>query len=124
MVLISRMTNTQRLIKKRLIERRRYKRHRHKILRQKKEHRLRCKLIVINAYGGKCVCCDESNVIFLSVEHKNGNGNKHRRYIHNIWAWLIKRNFPKSFTILCHNCNLGSYLNGGICPHKSIADKL
>ena len=78
---------------------------------------------VINAYGGKCVCCGESRIEFLAIDHKNGNGNKMRKSgVHpktgkEFYVWLIKHNFPDVFQLLCHNCNSakGSY---GACPHE------
>lgn len=40
--------------------------------------------IILNHYGGvppKCACCGENHVEFLSVDHINGGGNKHRKEI-------------------------------------------
>jgi len=79
------------------------------------------RLKVILYYGGKCKCCGEHRVPFLGIEHINGGGRKHRielqkkgQYVHD---WIIKNNYPKEFTILCHNCNAskGYY---GFCPHQ------
>ncbi len=78
--------------------------------------------IVISHYGGVCACCEESQIEFLSMDHINGDGAKHRRelkkngHIH-IYDWLIKNNFPEGFQVLCMNCNWakGKY---GYCPHK------
>ena len=80
------------------------------------------KLEIINAYGGKCECCGENNVEFLSIDHINGNGKKHRDEIKDasgidLYRWLRNNNFPKdNFRLLCMNCNfsLGKY---GYCPH-------
>lgn len=83
-----------------------------------KRHRLKYRLMVIEAYGGKCKCCGEKTVEFLSIDHVNGGGEEHRRKVHgHIYANLIKRGFPSGFRLLCHNCNLsrGFY---GYCPHK------
>jgi hypothetical protein len=70
-------------------------------------------------YGGKCACCGEERREFLSIDHINGGGAKHRKEIHraSLYFWLIKNNFPDAFRILCHNCNqaMGIY---GYCPHK------
>ena len=72
---------------------------------------------VIDAYGGKCVCCGETRKEFLSIDHKNGNGNKHRREIgsHDIYHWLKKNNYPEGFQFLCFNCNMGKYTYS-VCP--------
>jgi len=90
-------------------------------------HRRQKRDIVFNAYGGKkCNCCGEEEVLFLTIDHINNNGAKHRKEICKsgkasgtaIHLWLIKNNFPKGFQVLCANCRLGKHLNGGICPHK------
>jgi len=76
---------------------------------------------VIKAYGGKCDCCGESHIEFLTIDHTNGDGAAHRRLCgkgRGIYADLKKRGFPKvGYRCLCLNCNisLGFY---GYCPHK------
>jgi len=69
-----------------------------------------------------CECCGESIIKFLGIDHVENDGNKHRKSIHmsNIYHWLITNGFPEGFRVLCHNCNFGRYLNGGICPHRRI----
>lgn len=76
--------------------------------------------MVICHYGGCCDCCGEDRYEFLSVDHIDGGGGKHREEIGNhIIRWLIKNNYPDGFRILCHNCNqaLGHY---GYCPHEEM----
>lgn len=92
-------------------------------LRNCKKRRNRIKEAIIEHYGGKCECCGETEKMFLSVDHINGGGNKHRREIGCVggaefYEWIVKQNYPKGFQILCFNCNKGKYLNGGICPHQ------
>lgn len=79
------------------------------------------------AYGGKCVCCNESDIRFLSLDHVNGDGNKHRRELkqtnqggggYTVYRWARDNKYPDTLQILCHNCNLGRQVNGGTCPHK------
>jgi hypothetical protein len=75
--------------------------------------------LVFNHYGKQCICCGESNIKFLTIDHMNGNGRKHRAIIKNhIHTWLVKNNYPKGFQVLCYNCNCGKRMNNGICPHK------
>jgi hypothetical protein len=75
---------------------------------------------LIAAYGGCCACCGESTFEFLSIDHTDQVGRRHRREVkggHNIYKWLKKRGFPRAgFQLLCFNCNsaLGFY---GNCPH-------
>ena len=75
--------------------------------------------IIFEAYGGaKCDCCGESIFEFLTVDHTNGGGNKHRKTIRgNFYGWLIKNGFPFGFRVLCMNCNFATRY-GRPCPHK------
>lgn len=75
------------------------------------------KLKFIEAYGGKCACCGETEIMFLTADHINRDGNKdrirdkYRRYVQN----------PRTdIRILCFNCNCGRELNNGICPHDKL----
>lgn len=87
------------------------------------------KLKVFIYYSGgtpHCACCGETTITFLQIDHINNDGNKHRSVLcsHNggggpkTYRWLIRNHFPPGFQVLCANCNIGRYLNGGICPHK------
>lgn len=79
---------------------------------------------VINAYGGHCVCCGESNWEFLTLDHPNGNGQedraKHRLILGQLYGWCKKNNFPPGYQVLCMNCNWVRRF-GGTCPHQSMA---
>jgi len=79
---------------------------------------------VMQAYGGKCVCCGESELDFLTIDHINGDGNQQRKDIRSgkgFYIWLRDNNYPKkNFQILCRNCNYGKYINNGICPHQTV----
>lgn len=81
-------------------------------------HRIKRRRMVLDAYGGRCACCGEATPEFLSIDHINGGGSKHKREVKNhVYSWLVKHNFPKGFRLLCHNCNQsrGAY---GLCPHE------
>ena len=77
---------------------------------------------VISHYGGKCCCCGENNILFLTIDHKNGGGTKHRIEINRsglkFYYWLRQKNYPEGFQVLCFNCNCGRARNKGMCPHK------
>lgn len=86
------------------------------------------KKIVFDHYGNKCVCkhgksiCGENTPEFLSIDHINGNGKKHRNRNKvsgsNFYRFItLKLKFPKNLQILCHNCNLAKGFYGG-CPHN------
>ena len=75
----------------------------------------------IGHYGGKCACCGETNIGFLTIDHLDGGGSKHRRAVGrgtNFYKWLIRNEFPDEYQVLCFNCNCGKQVNGDICPHK------
>lgn len=84
----------------------------------------RYKKSAIDFYGGKCQCCGEDNILFLTIDHLSGGGNAHRVLIggspnnSKIYRWLIKNNFPPGFKTACFSCNQGRWVNGGLCPHK------
>jgi hypothetical protein len=76
---------------------------------------------VFEAYGGPvCACCGETIERFLTVDHINNDGAAHRRSIrkNTINKWLRDNDFPPGFQVLCFNCNMGKYHNGGVCPHN------
>lgn len=78
---------------------------------------------MFNAYGNACTCCGETEPCFLTLEHLNGDGAKHRKshvQPSNLLRELKQKGWPKdAYTILCANCNGGKYRNGGICPHEA-----
>lgn len=76
---------------------------------------------VYDHYGSACACCGEANPAFLTIDHVNNDGAKHRREIgmgSKIYGWLIKHDFPPGFQLLCANCQLGKLRNNGVCPHQ------
>jgi hypothetical protein len=92
---------------------------------QKKRRRtLLNKIITMQHYGGiKCSCpgCTETDINFLTIDHINGDGAKHRKEIgrSSLYNWLISNHFPPGFRVLCFNCNVGTYLCDGACPHTN-----
>ena len=106
-----------------------YKKNKYNIISRAKEANVKRRVIVLNQYGGnppKCACCGEKEYKFLSIDHINGGGNKHRKEMGlkdgkggSIYCWLIQNNFPKGFQVLCHNCNMAKGFYGK-CPHGKI----
>lgn len=86
-----------------------------------KKYRVEYLQIILDHYGPKCVCCGEETREFLTIDHINNDGAKMRQ-IHGtglrLHRWIIKKQFPDTFQILCYNCNCGRARNGGICPHQ------
>jgi predicted transcriptional regulator len=89
---------------------------------KERRRRLKIKLDVINGYGGKCACCGEIRVDFLTIDHINNDGKEDRkkfgRSANKLYRWLIANNFPEGYQILCMNCNFSKYLNKGKCIHQ------
>lgn len=92
-------------------------------------HQNKIKMMVMNHYGNNiphCVCCGENHIEFLHIDHINGGGNKHRKEYSNsrqMYNWIIKNNFPKTFRILCANCNMSKSIHKH-CPHKKLPDDI
>lgn len=78
--------------------------------------------IVFAAYGGAyCVCCGESQIEFLTLDHKLENGGELRkqRGHRDAYRWCIKNNFPPIFQVMCIGCNwVRTIRSNGVCPHK------
>lgn len=95
---------------------------------KEKFDRIALKKEIFAAYGGAfCKCCPENNpdkytFEFLSIDHINGGGVKHRKEIgvtsgDGFYKWLKKNNYPSGFQVLCHNCNKAKWAYGK-CPHQ------
>lgn len=91
-----------------------------KKLKQKRDSQ---RLIVYKHYSGgkpRCACCGDEHMEFLTIDHINGDGKKHRYLSRNrtLYKWIIDNNFPKDLRILCMNCNW-SHGKHGYCPHNN-----
>lgn len=98
--------------------------HRQQVRKTAKKHNdKRNKMIRLNIlthYGGKCSCCGETAQEFLTLQHKGGWGNKHRKQVGvgGVYYDLHKRGYPKrGLTLNCMNCNWATRF-GKPCPHK------
>lgn len=100
-----------------------YLKHRERVIRETTEKAILRRKFAIDSYGGKCICCGELEYKFLTFDHCNNDGSKHRKEIGSVSTrhfvdWIIKNNFPITIQLLCYNCNCGKAYNKGICPHK------
>jgi len=99
------------------------KRNKEEFTKYKRAWTLKYKMLAMKHYCNSdipfCNCCGEKEIKFLTIDHINGGGSKHRKSINNnrICHWLFKNNYPKGFRVLCMNCNFsrGKY---GYCPHE------
>ncbi len=84
--------------------------------------REKSKLEGIEHYGGKCQCCGELNIKFLTLEHLNGRDKtKKQRRGKDAWNQARIQGYPDIYTVLCFNCNCAKGIYG-ICPHKEKHD--
>ena len=89
-------------------------------LAKKKQAALRAaKIEGIAAYGGKCACCSESRIEFLTLDHIHGRSKEPRRITgQKAWARLKARGWPReNYQLLCFNCNCAKGIYGH-CPHQ------
>lgn len=89
--------------------------------RQKQRREAKLRKDVIQRYGGKCHCCEETEYRFLTIDHIDGGGTEHRKKVgqgYKFYLWLRNHSYPEGFQILCWNCNCARYYNGGVCPHQ------
>lgn len=90
-------------------------------IKRRTEQKLRSAMV--QAYGGACSCCRETELQFLTLEHIKGDGKLHRALVGEgapVWRDLKRQGWPKDgFTILCWNCHM-STRNGRACPHKGL----
>jgi hypothetical protein len=92
-----------------------------------RNYRDKLTLQVITHYGGKCICCGETELKFLTIDHKNNDGAKERKKLSgrnvgtnnlSVYRLIVKNNYPDTYRVLCYNCNCGRERNNGICPHS------
>lgn len=88
------------------------------------DHYYRLRHQAIEAYGGyKCACCGQTEPLFLTIDHIENDGAKHRASLGDwrgakMFRWLRDNGYPKGFQVLCMNCNHGKMRNNGVCPHQ------
>lgn len=54
----------------------------------------------------KCQKCGFSDIRALTIDHKNGDGAKHRKDLKacKLYPWLKRNKYPEGFQVLCMNC--------------------
>lgn len=89
----------------------------------KTRKRVSVKELVMAVYsGGRCACCGETEPSFLTLDHINNDGKKHRKEVGRtgapFYSWLVKNGFPPGLQVLCANCNMSKEINKGVCAHQ------
>ena len=84
-----------------------------------KEARTKYRKRILTMYGNKCSCCGETKKEFLTIEHLNGGGRKHRsgRGSETVYREIAQEYRPDLYAILCMNCNHAKGIYG-FCPHE------
>ena len=92
------------------------------LVRKAAERVKNLKTEVLSHYGKECLCCKESNIAFLTLDHidrysggpRSGGG---------LYSWLKKNGYPEGYRTLCQNCNwsLGRF---GYCKHSNLTQPL
>jgi len=72
--------------------------------------------------------CGFADIRALSIDHIDGGGNKHRRFLgfglfgagQKFYSWLKKEGYPEGYQTLCMNCQwikrvIGRKDNGQFC---------
>lgn len=79
---------------------------------------------VVDAYGGRCYCCGETDVGFLTLDHVKNDGHRHlaangtRIGGNSLVRWAIHNNYPDTLQVACWNCNCARAKQASKrCPH-------
>jgi hypothetical protein len=113
--------------RRKLAMRKMWKEQPEKIRALQNRYRFNTRKRLLEAYGGKCACCGETEIKFLTFDHKNNDGAAQRRALRGgngkgapsvgMFYAHIRKNKPTDIQVLCFNCNCakGCY---GKCPHQ------
>lgn len=77
----------------------------------------------VMSHYGPCYCCGENRLVFLTIDHVDGGGLKHKKELnvvgYRFYVWLRDNNYPEDVKLrsACMNCNFATRF-GSICPHK------
>lgn len=74
--------------------------------------------VVFTGYGGRCVCCGDSDVNVLQLDHVNNDGGAHRKEIGTrVYRWCVENSFPPRLQLLCGSCHLAKTRTGD-CSYR------
>jgi len=80
---------------------------------------------VMSHYGGSCAVCGITDLAFLTIDHIDGGGKKHRKEIgrDKMYEWTVKNDFPPGFQVLCWNHNWLKYTSSLKLESDSLSTK-
>lgn len=116
-----------------------------------KEWKKSLKKLILGWYGGECVCCHETEIAFLTLDHIFDDGERdglgltklrhlaiqdktaaqielrqvNKRSGFHLYGRIKKLGFenrPCDLQVLCFNCQWGKRINKGFCPHHPDVD--
>jgi hypothetical protein len=69
-------------------------------------YRLRCKIMVLNKYGGECIHCHTKEAAILTIDHKNNDGGKDYKRVcsRKFYKELRDGILRDDLQVLCFNC--------------------
>jgi len=105
------------------VQHRKDNRESHLEIERRYRHKLR--RTTLEALGGCCACCGETELEFLAVDHIAETGAAHRKTLPSgsgaIYRVVRDEGYPKDkYQVLCYNCNYSKYLGKGVCAHKRV----
>ena len=65
--------------------------------------------------------CGETHLAYLTIDHKNGGGAKHRKqvgYGSNFYRYLLTLPIQEDLQILCGNCHMAKTRNLSCLSHQ------
>lgn len=88
---------------------------------RERQRSVRVKSAVMQKYGGKCFCCGEERIAFLTIDHANDDGASRRKAGDHggsrYYEKLVKDPLDPTLRVACYNCNCARRVTG-ICPHQ------
>lgn len=92
-----------------------------KCLDSKREILKELRIETLRAYGGlACVCCGESLLEALQLDHIDNDGAEDRKKNGDgprLWRKLKAQGYPPGYQVLCSSCNFAKRYYG-VCPHR------
>lgn len=94
---------------------------------RRREYHQRIKRECLEMLGGACRCCGQTRLVFLQIDHINGDGAAHRRELtggrnvatNRMYRWVLDNpdEARRRCQVLCANCNIAKELEEGhSCP--------
>ncbi len=86
-----------------------------KVKEWRKHTDIHLKTLVLSHYSKgtpKCAVCGEADLRNLNLDHINEDGREQRKTItglKQLYLWVRRNNYPETFQVLCHRCNMLKY---------------